>query len=241
MPILDFREIPEANVSGGDQDRFELFARDFLEYMGYKAVSGPDRGADGGRDILLEEVRPGVGGITKLKWLVSCKHFAHSGRSVGVDDENSIVDRVKSKSCDGFICFLSTLPSSGLVNRLEGLGKEVSHNIFDHEKIENSLLRSGDGIKLAERYFPLSMATFKRENPEKVDILIKTDPLKCHYCARNLVLNDSKEGIFVEWKERGRTEGDPAEKLVQFYWCCKGKCDDELIKKNKRRRNLFSS
>jgi len=44
MPILNFKEIPEAHIANGEQDRFEMFARDFLEYLGYKIISNPDRG-----------------------------------------------------------------------------------------------------------------------------------------------------------------------------------------------------
>ena len=61
MPILNFKEIPEAHGGNGTQDTFEMFARDFFEYLGYTVLQGPDRGADGGRDILLEEKRTGVG------------------------------------------------------------------------------------------------------------------------------------------------------------------------------------
>ena len=48
--ILDFKEIPPANGSDGDQDKFELFAREYIEAIGLEIVSGPDRGQDGGRD-----------------------------------------------------------------------------------------------------------------------------------------------------------------------------------------------
>jgi len=41
MPILDFLEIPRADVASGEQDCFELFARDFLSVFGYTIVSGP--------------------------------------------------------------------------------------------------------------------------------------------------------------------------------------------------------
>jgi len=46
MPIIDFKEIPESKPSKarpGTQDKFELFARDFLEFVGYAIVDHPDR------------------------------------------------------------------------------------------------------------------------------------------------------------------------------------------------------
>jgi len=63
MSVLDFTEIPEATF-GATRDQFELFAREFLEFLGYKVISGPDRGADAGRDLLVQETRTGIGGET---------------------------------------------------------------------------------------------------------------------------------------------------------------------------------
>ena len=111
MAILDFKEIPEAYVSSGMQDTFELFARDFLSFMGYKIITDPDRGPDGGVDLIVEEKRTGVGGETIIRWLVSCKHKAFSGKSVSSTDETNIRDRVESNNCQGFIGFYSTLAS----------------------------------------------------------------------------------------------------------------------------------
>lgn len=119
MAILDFKEIPEANKATGIQDTFELFARDFFDYLPYKSIGEPDRGADAGKDILVEETRTGVGGETKIKWLISCKHKAHSGKSVTPSDEGDIRDRVEANDCQGFIGFYSTLPSSGLNRKLQ--------------------------------------------------------------------------------------------------------------------------
>lgn len=55
MAVLDFKEIPEAHLATGLQDTFEFFAREFLEFMGFKIISSPDRGADGGVDLIVEQ------------------------------------------------------------------------------------------------------------------------------------------------------------------------------------------
>src|SRR5579875_2327365 len=94
-------------------------------FLGYEVVTGPDRGADGGRDIVVEEVRTGLSGETRIRWLVSCKHFAHSGRAVGLSDETDISDRVRSKRCHGFLGFCSRPASSGLASKLDGLQAET--------------------------------------------------------------------------------------------------------------------
>ena len=40
MALLNFREIPQANVGGGLQDEFELFTRDFFETLGFRIEEG---------------------------------------------------------------------------------------------------------------------------------------------------------------------------------------------------------
>jgi hypothetical protein len=163
MSALDFREIPQANLANGEQDEFELFARDFFVYLGYKIISEPDRGQDGGKDILVQESRTGIGGETKVLWLVSCKHFAHSnvgkGKAVGVDDEINVLDRLSSNKCDGFIGFYSTIASSGLTQKMKGLSEDrcKEFQIFHHGNIEEILFRSLEGLQVARRYLPKSM------------------------------------------------------------------------------------
>src|SRR5215213_887573 len=167
MPQLDFKEISQGNVANGDQDTFELFAREFLEMIGYQILSGPDRGSDGGRDIIVQEMRTGVGGTTYIKWLVSCKHKAHSGTSVVLADEQNILDRVTTHGCHGFIGFYSTVPASSLTKMLEGFKARhlnFDFQILDREKIEGILLRTGPGLGLAQRFFPVSYTKWDSSN-----------------------------------------------------------------------------
>ena len=167
MPQLDFKEIPQANLAGGEQDTFELFAREFLELFGFKALSGPDRGSDLGRDLVVQETRTGVAGETIVRWLVSCKHKAHSGQSVGLGDEPDILDRVQVHNCSGFIGCYSTIPSSSLTQKLEALKTNTpsfDFQIFDREKIESIILRTGPGQGIAQRYFPSSFTKWGEEN-----------------------------------------------------------------------------
>lgn len=165
MPVIDFKEIDNG-------DTFELFARDFLEhfnYLGCEILEGPGRGADGGKDLIFVEKRKGVFGTTEIKWLVSCKHYARSNKSVTPTAEPDILERVKSKECEGFLGFYSTIPSESLKSRLESLSRLPDTNrrieffIFDNEVIENYLLSYPDGILLAKRYFPNSINKWKGE------------------------------------------------------------------------------
>ena len=164
MGIIDFKEIPAGNSIDGGQDTFELFARDFFKLQGFKIVEEPDRGPDGGRDFIIIERRIGKLGDTEIKWLVSCKHNAHSGGSVNTRDEEDIPGRVKQFHCNGFIAFYSTICSSSLSKRINSYKDFFEICIFDHEKIERELLKSSDAISLLKRYFP---NTYEREYRSK--------------------------------------------------------------------------
>lgn len=45
MALLDFKEIPVANKATGEQDAFELFAREFLDSLGFRIIQGRPGGA----------------------------------------------------------------------------------------------------------------------------------------------------------------------------------------------------
>ncbi len=224
MPVLDFKEIPEAHKSSGLQDTFELFARDVLSFMGYIIITEPDRGADGGVDLIIEEKRIGIGGETIIRWLVSCKHQAFSGKSVSPTVESNIRDRIETHKCDGFIGFYSTLPSSGLSTNLEGMKDKFDYQIFDKEKIEKELLHSSDGLQIAERYFPKSLNEWKTENPKPAKLFIDNPSLKCKVCKKELLTNDYGNLISV-WK---KLDDNGVEHIEHVLWTCKGYCDDKI-------------
>jgi len=151
---LDFREIPPANTGVGDQDAFEEFAQEFLEVSGYVIEDPASRGADGGKDLLVLETE----GKVAKRWLVSCKHFAHSGRSVSPNDETNILDRLGQFDCQGFIGFYSTLASSALIERLKSYKKHkgIDYKIFNRSKIQRLLVTKRQLQHLLQIYFPES-------------------------------------------------------------------------------------
>src|ERR1043165_3501224 len=112
MSIVDFTEIPKAQPPSTNQEGFELFARDFLEALGFKVEEGPDRGADEGRDLIVSE--SSSISMTDKRWVVSIKHKAHSNKAVSKNDEVDILGRVRFFNTHGFMAFYSTIPSSGL-------------------------------------------------------------------------------------------------------------------------------
>lgn len=223
MPILDFKNIPEANGTNAP-DTFELFARDFLGHLGYTILENPSRGADGGKDLIVQETRMGISGNTHVRWLVSCKHYAHSGRSVNPIDEQNLSDRIQQHKCDGFIGFYSTLSSSGLMSRLLSLEDRFLFQIFDASLIEAKLIGNLEGELLAKRYFRESINIFLIENPRPVQLFKDIPELHCEICNKELINNESiRNSIIVFFYEY--TPEPYHKKYIKITTCCKGECD----------------
>lgn len=220
MPILDFKEVSQANLANGLQDTFELFARDFFMMLGFQIKEGPDRGQDGGRDLIISEKREGIIGITEIDWLVSCKHKAHSGKAVLDNDEIDIKGRVEAHGGKGFIGFYSTIISSPFERKLDGLKRYFDVKVFDRELIEKALLENPKGKIIAKRYFPISFSKWEEDHPKPANIFSEYEPLSCQYCGKDLLPHD--DGIIVFKRDR------KSDTYVAFLWCCKGKCDTNL-------------
>ena len=243
--ILNFKEIPQANQGGGQQDTFELFARDFFKHLGYSIIEDPDRGADGKRDLIVEETIEGLSSSYTYRWLVSCKHFAHSGAAVKDSDEINIRERLEEHHCDGFIGFYSTICAvglSGVLTALRDANKKPNAVAFDHEKIEAYLLRNREGIRLASRYFPVSVKNYTVENPVPADLFRDQKPLYCECCGEDL-MQSGKHGLYCLLKqELGDIDGFPqrSKDVKTMYFACKGDCDDKL-RERYREQGLFDA
>lgn len=218
MTGIDFTEIPCANIGSGVQDTFELFARDFIsEILGFKIISQPNRGADEGKDILVEEIQYGTLSESRVRWLVSCKHLAHSGKSVSESDEQNISDRVRQHKADGFLGFYSTIPSSGLGKRLEAFESDFKVRVFDGRKIESCLLDSRNEV-LLKRYFPKSFAAWIQEPITPALLLSEYEPLPCKICGKDL-LEHKKDGLVLFVRDMEKYE------IEDVVCVCRGECD----------------
>ena len=228
--VLDFTEIPRANQGGGLQDTFELFARDFLFYLGYRIIESPDSGADGKRDLIVEERVQGINTDITIKWLVSCKHFAHSGAAVKDVDEINISERIRQHNCDGFMGFYSTIPATSLSGLLKGIDRTV---VYDHEMIETLLLKDLAGHRLAMRYFPRSFLNYQIENPIPADIFSDNKPICCKVCGQDL-LNGERSGIYITLQPYSTDEAGELvtsdSQIKEIHFACKGECDRKLEK-----------
>jgi len=211
MGILDFREIASPNRNytkssnnkvgkSNSVDDFELFAQEFFltvkKMTIFKSVSN---GPDDGIDLGVESASDGT------RWLVSCKHYAHSDQPVS--REESIIERVRDWDCDGFIAFYTTAPSTTVDSRLSGAEKHKIKVIrYTKEAIEHELLNSAHGTALAARYFPTSMTnhygeiikTIQHITPE--DVLFEGNIAK--YGNHSLPLQNPSQATIQEAKER---------------------------------------
>ena len=131
--MIDLRELPADGI------RFEQLIRELLSRSGFE-VHWTGVGPDGGRDLIFIEEAEGQLAPFKRKWLVSCKHRAHSGQSVGVDEIADINDACEAVGADGFLLVCSTQPSSSAVRRLEEI-----------ERRGKLLARYWDGIEIEKR------------------------------------------------------------------------------------------
>lgn len=231
MPLIDFKEIPQANITDGKQDTFELFARDFFELLGFKIATGPDRGQDGGRDLIVVEERTGILDNSSFRWLVSCKHKCHSGKSVVDADEIDIQDRLSAHNCSGFIGFYSTVISAPFGRKLDLLkqNRGIDVQVFDNEKIESILLLKSKGIDLIQRYFPKSFE--KVDNKRPSNLFSTYTPLKCKVCGKDLLESESihgDSGVIVMAYDRQTYYDNHVHKYMDIYWACKGNCDRSL-------------
>ena len=155
--MLDFRELPQDGIA------FEQLVRETCLAVGYRARwSG--KGADAGRDLIVEEPGDPVFGRKTRNWLVSCKHTAHAnsgkGRAVSTEDvgtDGGVVDAVAQHETQGYLLVCSTEPSSALVTRLEAIERRhgVPIHVWDGVELER-ILTSPRGWAVAQRFMPLS-------------------------------------------------------------------------------------
>ncbi len=220
--MIDYTEIAH------DSDLWELFARDLLQELGFHVEVPPDRGADAGRDILVTEEIRGLTYVGRVRWLVSCKHFATSGKSVNeADDERNILERLGSFNAQGFLGFYSTIASAGLNRRLSELVNERkidAYRVFDGKLIENHLVTAGFS-KLMLRYFPES---YRKSRPAH-RLLGEYQPLPCGNCGKDLLhslVADNAQPIYA--RVYRRTASDARRNIEDIYVACKGECDREL-------------
>lgn len=163
---------------GMDPNEWEFFAVDFLKTAGYTILDLPTIGPDGGKDLKVE--------YEGKKYIVSCKHFIRSGKTVNLSNEENILDRVVQHEVDGFIGFYSTQISNGLKERFDKLNSNPKYN-YTFEYLDKYLI---------SQYIPcMNFQTLQKfgicNGLTYVLNVPKNDykPLNCLFCGKKDILN----------------------------------------------------
>lgn len=133
--MLDFKELDK------DGNDFELMIRELLYNKGLE-VYWSGKGPDGGRDLLcIEQYQSSFKGFSR-RWLVQCKHNAHSKKAVSNSDLLGIENSCALFNADGYLLVCSTFPSASVVNLLEGIEKNkgIITAFWDYRMLERQLL-----------------------------------------------------------------------------------------------------
>jgi hypothetical protein len=224
MGFIDFKEIPSAKGGQAGQDVWTLFAREFFVALHIGIEKGPDRGPDSGKDLVIVERQRGWLSSGQHRWLVSCKHFAHSNKSVPIGDEPDILGRVRRFKADGFIGFYSTIPSAELNRTLESYKSEINVIVYDSALIERNLLNNPDLKEVFERFFPHSFREYRKVSHTPHEISESLVGLSCDVCGKDLLeKREGRIGFAEELFDKGKKR-----RIVDMYWACIGECDREL-------------
>lgn len=153
--MLDFKELPSDGI------KFEQLVREILLTEGFE-IHWTGAGADGGRDLVLTEKLSGPLSENKRKWLVSCKHNAHSGKSVNPTDLGDFSADCSAIDASGYLLVCSTQPTSAAVKRLEEVksAKNIETLFWDAIEIEKRLM-SPNSFGLINIFFPISSELYK--------------------------------------------------------------------------------
>ncbi|MCK4471889.1 MAG: restriction endonuclease, partial [Anaerolineae bacterium] len=113
------------------------------------------RGPDLGKDIIATRTATDPAGFSEThRYLVECKHYAKSGKSVREPDIGSPVARMGTHNCDRYILATSTVPAEKVRVQLAGIPNTAPHyraTTWSKGDLARFLDEHPD---VRERYFP---------------------------------------------------------------------------------------
>lgn len=117
-------------------EEFELLCEKLIEALGFEIVSRPARGPGQGKDIVaVREIEDEFDGKLKQKFLIECKHFAKSDKSVQESDTKSIIDRMVRNQCDHYLLITSTIASVTVRDQIEAINNNHVKYTIDNKDI----------------------------------------------------------------------------------------------------------
>jgi len=140
---IDFTQIE----TGED---FELLCEDLLRAMGFTIAQSPARGPDAGIDLIVTEpVRDTMGLAQERTWVVQCKHYAGSGKSVYFTDIANYREAMDQAKVRHYLLITTTLPSQGLQDKFRAVtetgdyvaliwsANDLTRHLDDHPKVRD--------------------------------------------------------------------------------------------------------
>jgi len=125
-----------------NSDDFELFCEDILKAIGFTIVSRPARGPGQGKDIICSRtVDDEFDGRQIQRFLVECKHFAASGKSVYESDTKNIIERTVRNNCDHYLLITSTEAGVTVRDQIESINNSETINIRAVSWYKNDLIK----------------------------------------------------------------------------------------------------
>jgi hypothetical protein len=97
-----------------DGAQFEALVSQLLDALDYRILEKPAVGVDGGRDILVERSLKDVMGERKERVIVQCKHYAHSGKTIGDKEIGVWENAMKRYRARGYLLVTDTRPTENL-------------------------------------------------------------------------------------------------------------------------------
>ncbi len=116
---IDFSQI--------DDEGLEFMTADLLRCQGFAIESPPSRGPDRGKDLLAVRCVTDDMGITEIeRYIVECKHFFVSGRSVRESDIGNFETKMKQHSANRYLLVTTSTVSETVKNQLMAVSKDES-------------------------------------------------------------------------------------------------------------------
>ena len=153
--MIDLSEIE----AGGDGFRFERFVESLLECLGWRVLKGAGVGPDGGRDILAARTEESATGrVRERTYVVQCKHYGGSGRSVGQDEVSDCITQPARHCGQGWLLVTSSRLTEGAVQSIDAARStkpEFEFGYWDSAHLERFLLRD-ECREVLKQYLPKS-------------------------------------------------------------------------------------
>ncbi|KEI70785.1 restriction endonuclease [Endozoicomonas elysicola] len=147
---IDFKRISD------DGEDFELLIRDVLESHGVKILSSPSRGADQKKDLIVEvENKDQIGTTTSIKYLVQCKHKAHSNKSVYENELGDWRSACKKFKVDGYFLITSTIASATVQSNFDAENSDrngFKMKVWDRQQLQSMIERSPKSVSIIKQY-----------------------------------------------------------------------------------------